>query len=160
MNKIKVLIGLVVIIIVIILLLLVFIQNHIETEGDYTGYQLILNAKYEGHGIGGQNLGSGTKKKIFNISKNDILYEPFMGGLWLLNVDIKEDTNKNVFPSFSQKESEILEIIELEKDTITIKNKDKTYNIYYNQEVEIYSNTHIYDGINYSYVIKITKNNN
>ena len=156
MNTRKIIISIVVILIVVILLFIVYKQNHTETEGDYTGYQLILTAQYGGYGIAGQNLGSGTEKKIFNISQNDILYEPTFGGLWLLNADKKEDKNETKFPTISEY-STILEIVELEENTITIKNKDKTYNIKYNQEVDISSNSSVSDGINYSYVIKITK---
>ena len=156
MNTRKIIISIVVILIVVILIFIIFKQNHIETEVDYTGYQLILTAQYGGYGIAGQNLGSGTEKKIFNISQNDILYEPTFGGLWLLNADKKEDKNETKFPTISEY-STILEIVELEENTITIKNKDKTYNIKYNQEVDISSNSSVSDGINYSYVIKITK---
>lgn len=156
MNRKKVIISIIVLLIAVILLFIVFKQKNIETEGDYTGYQLILTAEYGGYGVAGQDLGSGTKKKIYNISQDDILYEPTFGGLWLLNVDIEEDKNENNIPAFP-KYSTILEIIELGENTIKIKNKDKTYNLKYNQEFDISSNSTIYDGINYSYVIKITK---
>ena len=63
MNRRKIIIGIVVLLIVAILLFFVFKQNHVETEGDYTGYQLILTVKYGGSGIAGQDLGSGTEKK-------------------------------------------------------------------------------------------------
>lgn len=144
MNRRKIIISIIVLLIVVILLFIIFKQKDIETEKDYTGYQLILTAKYGGTGIAGQDLGSGTEQKIFNISQNDILYEPKSGGLWKLN-----NENKN--------NSTILEIIELKEDTIKIKNNDKTYDIKYNQEFNISSNFIVYDGINYSYTIKIIK---
>ena len=100
--------------------------------------------------------GSGTKKKIFNILQNDILYEPTFGGLWLLNADIEEDKNENKLPSIPRY-STILEIVELDENTIKIKNRDITYNLKYNQEFDINSNASIADGINYSYSIKIIK---
>ena len=53
--------------------------------------------------------------------------------------------------------SKIIEIVKLEENNIEIKNKDTSYNINYNQEVSIPSNNVIYDGINYSYTIKIVK---
>ncbi len=156
MNRRKIIIGIVVLLIVAILLFFVFKQNHVETEGDYTGYQLILTAEYGGYGFAGQDLGSGTKKKIFNISQNDILYEPTFGGVWLLNADIEEDKNESKLPSIP-KYSTILEIVELEENTIKIKNRDITYDLKYNQEFDINSNASISDGINYSYSIKIIK---
>ena len=157
MNRKKVIIGIIVLLIAVTLVFIVFKQKYTGIEGDYTGYQLILTAEYGGYGIAGQDLGSGIEKKIYNISQNDILYEPSFGGLWELNVEIEENKNENdikyLFPEYST----ILEIIKLEKNTITIKNKDEIYNIEYNQEFNIPSNFTIYDGINYSYVIKITK---
>lgn len=156
MNRRKIIISIVVLLIAVILLFIVFKQNHVETEGDYTGYQLILTAEYGGYGVAGQDLGSGTKKKIFNILQNDILYEPTFGGLWLLNADIEEDKNENKLPSIPRY-STILEIVELDENTIKIKNRDITYNLKYNQEFDINSNASIADGINYSYSIKIIK---
>ena len=86
MNRKKVIIGIIILLIVVILLFIIFKLTYIETEGDYTGYQLILTAKHSGSGEGGQDLGSGTKKKIYNILQGDILYEPGpasgLGGLW------------------------------------------------------------------------------
>ena len=154
MNRKKVIIGIILLLIVVVLLFIIFKLTYIETEGDYTGYQLILTAKYGGSGIAGQDLGSGTKKKIYNISQNDILYEPFSGGLWLLNVDIEEDNDEKLV---LKKYISILEIVKLEEDTVTIKNEDNTYNIEYNQEFNISSSLSVSDGINYSYVIEITK---
>lgn len=161
MNRKKIIISIVLLVIVVILFFIVFKQIHIETEGDYTGYQLILTAKYGGYGINGKNLGSGTKKKIFNISQNDILYEPTWGGVWLLNANIEQENSKTDFQSLIEygipKYSAILEIITLEENTVKIKNRDITYNIKYNQEIDINSNESISDGINYSYKIKIIK---
>lgn len=142
----------------IILLIAVFllfrILNNIETEGEYTGYQLILVANYGGYGIAGQDLGSGQEKKIFNISEKDIFYEPFMGGVWSLNADVTEEKIGNL--AFSNY-SEILEIVKFEENEVQIKSKDKIYNIKYNEKLNISSNTNIYDGINYSYIIRIIK---
>ena len=135
----------IILVIVVILLFIIFKQTDTETERDYTGYQLTLTAEYGGYSIAGEDLGSGTKKKIYNILKNDILYEPYEGGLWLLNADAKKSWGI------------ILEIIELDEDTVTIKNNDNTYNIEYNQEFNISSNGYIADGINYSYIIEIIK---
>ena len=157
MNRKKGIIGIIVLLIAVTLVFIVFKQKYTGIEGDYTGYQLILTAEYGGYGIAGQDLGSGIENKTYNISQNDILYEPSSGGLWALNVKIKENKNEKdieyLFPEYST----ILEIIKLEENTITIKNKDEIYNIEYNQEFNIPSNFTIYDGINYSYVIKITK---
>ena len=142
----------------IILLIAVFllfrILNNIETEGEYTGYQLILVANYGGYGIAGQDLGSGQEKKIFNISEKDIFYEPFIGGVWSLNADVTEEKIGNL--AFSNY-SEILEIVKFEENEVQIKSKDKIYNIKYNEKLNISSNTNIYDGINYSYIIRIIK---
>lgn len=153
MNKRKViLLSIVVVLLAIIFVLFVFKYKKIEIEGDYTGYQLILTVKYGGSGIAGQDLGSGTEKKIFNISENDIFYEPMFGGMWLLNADIEYEQIGNISIS---NYSTILEIMELEENTVTVKNKDKTYNIKYNEELDISSNTTVFDGINYKYTIKV-----
>ncbi len=142
------------IIILIVVFLLFKILNNIEPEGKYTGYQLVLVANYGGYGIAGQDLGSGQKKKIFNISEKDIFYEPVMGGVWSLNVDATEEKNQNIpFSTYG----EILEIVKFEENKVQIKNKDKTYNIKYNEKLNISSNTTIYDGRNYSYIISIIK---
>ena len=61
MNRRKIIIGIVVLLIVAILLFFVFKQNHVETEGDYTGYQLILTAEYGRYVFAGQDLARGTK---------------------------------------------------------------------------------------------------
>ena len=156
MNKKKVILLsiIVVLLAIIFVLLIVFKYKKIEIEGDYTGYQLILTVKYGGSGIAGQDLGSGTEKKIFNISENDIFYEPMLGGMWLLNADIEYEEIGNISISSY---STILEVMELEENTVTVKNKDKTYNIKYNEEFDISSNTTVYDGINYKYTIKVIK---
>ena len=67
---------------------------------------------------------------------------------------------------------EILEIVKLEEDTVTIKKHEKSglnyttleedenaviINIEYNQEISIPSNWIVYDSINYWYIIEITK---
>ncbi len=90
------------------------------------------------------------------ILNSETLYEPTFGEVWLLNVDIEEDNSKNNLPSIPRY-STILEIVELEENTIKILNRDITYNIKYNQEIDINSNVSIADGINYSYSIKIIK---
>ena len=153
MNKKKViLLSIVVVLLVIIFVLFIVFKNKkIEIEGDYTGYQLILTANYGGSGIAEQDLGSGTEKKIFNISENDMFYEPMFGGIWLLNADEKIG-NMNI-----SNYSTILEVMKLEENTVKVKNKEKTYNIKYNEELDIPSNTTVYDGINYKYTIKVIK---
>ena len=130
----------------------------IKIEGEYTGYKMILVAKYEGYGFWGQDLGRGIKIKIFNISENDILYEPFMGGLWELNVDeeVKGENNNMVLPLLPNYRK-ILEIVELKKYEVLIKNKDEYYNIKYNKKFEIPSGIQVFDGINYNYYLKIIK---
>ena len=156
MNKKKViLLSIVVVLLAIIFVLfIVFKYKKIEIEGDYTGYQLILTVKYGGFGIAGQDLGSGTEKKIFNISENDIFYEPVLGGMWLLNADIEYKEVGNIsIPNYST----ILEVMEFEDNTVTVKIQDKTYNIKYNEERNISSNTTMFDGINYEYTIKVIK---
>lgn len=71
MKKKKVIVA---ILIIITLLFIVFKYKRTEVEGEYTGYQLILTAQYNsGNTI--NLLGSGRKKKIFNISENDTFYE-------------------------------------------------------------------------------------
>ena len=112
MNKKKViLLSIVVVLLAIIFVLfIVFKYKKIEIEGDYTGFQLILTVKYVGSGIAGQDLGSGTEKKIFNISENDIFYEPMLGGMWLLNADIEYEEIGNISISSY---STILEVMEL-----------------------------------------------
>lgn len=143
------------ILLIVVILLFIILKNHIETEGDYTGYQLILTAKYGEYRIAGQYL-SRTEKKIFNISEGDILYEPpFGGGLWSLNPNTQGTESDGILAIFDY--NKILEIIELKEKTIKIKNADKTYNIAYNQNFDISPTFTEADGINYSYVIKIIK---
>lgn len=72
--------------------------------------------------------------------------------MWLLNADIEYEQIGNISIS---NYSTILEIMELEENTVTVKNKDKTYNIKYNEELDISSNTTVFDGINYKYTIKV-----
>lgn len=154
MNKKKViLLSIVVVLLVIVFLLfIVFKHKKIETEGDYTGYQLILTAKYEGYGVAGQNLGEGTEKKIFNISENDTFYEPLDGGIWLLNPQNAKIQDSDFF-NYEM----ILKVIELGEDQIKVENNDVIHNIKYNEELNISSNFTIYDGINYKYTIKVIK---
>ena len=54
-----ILISITITLLVIIFSLFILFRNK-KIEGDYTGYQLILNVKYSGYGIAGQDLGSGT----------------------------------------------------------------------------------------------------
>lgn len=144
----------IILLIAVFLLFIIFKNNNIETEGKYTGYQLILVANYGGYGIAGQDLGSGTEKKIFNISEKDTFYEPIMGGVWSLNADVTQEKIGNIVIS---NYSEILEIMKFEEDKVHIKNKNKNYNIKYNEKLDIDSNTSTFDGINYSYIISIIK---
>lgn len=154
-KKVLLMCGIVVTLTIAVFLLFRILRNNsIETEGEYTGYQLILVANYGGYGIAGQDLGSGTEKKIFNISEKDTLYEPFMGGVWALNVDVIQEKIGNLGIS---NYSEILEIVKIEEDQVQIKNKDKNYNLKYNEKMDISSNTTIFDGTNYSYIVSIIK---
>lgn len=57
------------------------VQIDKNIEGDYTGYQLTLTTSYGGYGVFGQDLGSGTIIKTYNISNNDIFYENLRGDL-------------------------------------------------------------------------------
>ncbi len=158
MNKRKLIIAITVFLSAIILFFIVLKKNStenieiLETEGDYSGYQLILTAKYGGTGVDGHDLGHGVKKKIFNISQNDVFYEPSFGGMWILNLDMEE--YKNPFGPYT-----MCEILELEENTtkVKIKNEDKIYVVEYNQEIDISSNTITCDGINWSYSMKIIK---
>lgn len=153
-NKKVLLICIIVVAITIAVWILILLNNSIKAEGKYTGYQLVLVANYEGHGQAGQNLGSGTKKKRFNISEKDVLYEPFWGGIWELNVDDpQKGYGKKEIPYYS----EILEIVKIEEDQVQIKNKDKIYNIKYNENFGISSNITVYDGTNYSYIVRFIK---
>lgn len=127
------------------------IQIDDEIEGTYTGYQLTLTASYSGYGVAGQDLGSGTIIKAYNITENDIFYEPFMGGIWKLNLK-ESDSTSNQFSS-----STILKINSIEDENIQLEFENKKYIARYDEEIKISSNTHIYDGINYSYKIRISK---
>lgn len=117
-------------------------------EGEYTGYQLILTASYGGYGVNGP-LGSGIITKKYNISNNDIFYEPSMGGIWELK---KFSTNSN-------SPHKILKINEIGNKNIELEYEDKKHIVNYDEEISIPSTITIYDGVNYLYTIKISKNN-
>lgn len=144
-KTIIILVIIIILIIIIALSVILFKQKNIEIEGDYTGYQLILDVKYDGWGIDGQYLKGWTDKKIYNISEGDILYEPLNGGFWLLN-----NSTDGI---------EILEIMKFQENGVEIKDDYKTYYIEYGEEARITTNSFIAtDGMNYSYVIKVIKN--
>ena len=124
-----------------------------DIEGEYTGYQLTLTASYEGYGEAGQDLGSGTIIKTYNISDNDIFYEPFMGGIWRLNLEPKNDNTNPIVPNV------ILKINKIENENIELEYGDNKHIVKYNEEISISSNVTVYDGTNYSYRIKISKEN-
>ena len=122
----------------------------------------------EEYGVSGQNLRTVETKKKYNIKQGDKFYEPINeqgGGIWILNYSNTDE------PLKGEKEPELtLEIVELEENTVTIKeepnqtmglindNKTMIHNIGYNEEYKIYSrNLPVIDGENYSYTIKITK---
>ncbi len=100
------------------------------------------------HGISGNDLGSGKEEKSYEIKKGDKFYEPSMGGLWIKN---DEDDSSSL----------ILEIEEIGDNEVTIKEykseEEKSYTIKFDESMDISSNTIVFDGINYSYSIKITK---
>ena len=115
-----------IILIAITSLCIVILKNN--KEEIYTGPQLKLVAKYGGSGIAGQDLGSGTNKKIYNIDKGDKFYEPCAGGIWELNysnTNVTSEEKEYFQPKF------ILEIVDLMENSVIIKNKDKIYNIKY-----------------------------
>ena len=124
-----------------------------DIEGEYTGYQLTLTASYEGYGEAGQDLGSETIIKTYNISDNDIFYEPFMGGIWRLNLEQKNDNTNPIVPNV------ILKINKIENENIELEYGDNKHIVQYNEEISISSNVTVYDGTNYSYRIKISKEN-
>ncbi len=118
---------------------------------EYTGYQLILVANYEGG-----HFGKGKKKKIFNVSEKDKFYEPSSGGgVWSLNLN--EDEVATNVPLPFQEYFEILEIEKFEENEVKIKSRDKFYNIKYNEEFYMTPGSDVSHGINYSYVIRIIK---
>ena len=82
-NKKKIFITIMIIILIAIIILFVIKNN--KAERKYTGYQLNLISKYGGYGIGGQDLGTQIKKKIYNIGQGDKFYEQIDGGIWILN---------------------------------------------------------------------------
>ena len=119
----------------------------------------------EEYGVSGQNLRTSRTKKKYNIKQGDKFYEPQGGGTWILNYSNTDE------PLKGEKEPElILEIVELEENTVTIKeepnqimgvmndNKTTLHNIGYNEEYKIYSRKSPEpDAPHYYYTIKITK---
>ncbi len=159
-NILKVVIPLIVIILIIGVILFTNSDNisdklNIKIDknvvGNYTGYQLILEASYGGSGVAGQDLGSGTIKKVYNISDNDTFFEPFNGGIWELNLE----ENKDMLSFFSA--TEILKINKIEEDVIHLEFEGKEYIAKYDEKINVSSNIRICDGINYSYTIKFSK---
>lgn len=155
-NILKVIIPLIIVYLIISSIYIVIHNNDNikideEIEGEYTGYQLTLKASYGGHGVEGQDLGSGTIIKVYNISDNDTFFEPFMGGIWKLN-SVEDKETSSIFRS-----SIILKINKMEEEVIQLEFEDKKYIARYEEEINISSNTYIYDGRNYSYTIKISK---
>lgn len=154
-NKTKVILTIFIIIfIAICVMLFILIKNKvkIETEGEFTGVQLFLTAEYGGSDIMGRNLGSGIKKKIFNISEGDILCEPITQGLWCLNIPEQElNIQLPDLPNYTK----ILEIIKIEDNFIIINYNDTEYKLKYNEEINIPSNIYLSDTITYTYKISI-----
>ena len=121
----------------------------------------------EEYGVSGKNLITQTKRKIYNIEKGDKFYEQLYGGIWLLNYSNTDEVLEG------EKEPKlILEIVELNENTATIKenqtietmlydkNNSEPHSIGYNEEYKIRSRyAPVIDGPNYSYTIKIIKKN-
>lgn len=124
-----------------------------DIEGEYTGYQLELTSHYGGYGYTGQDLGSGTIIKTYNISDNDIFYEPISGGIWTLNLEQEKD----VAHSYSLGPFVILKINKIGDENIELEYEDNKHIIQYNEEISIPSNFHANEGINYSYKIKFSQ---
>lgn len=122
-----------------------------EVDGESSEYQLTLTASYGGFGVDGQNLGSGKIIKKYNISDNDIFYEPTFGGIWKLNFEQKNDTENSLVPEI------ILKINKINNENIELEYNNKKHTIEYNKEISIPSNFTVFDGQNYSYTIKISK---
>ena len=120
-----------------------------SVDGAFSGYQLTLTASHGGTGIAGQDLGSGTTIKKFNISKNDEFIEPIFGGVWKLNYNNKEDEEI--------KGKKIFKIIELGEESVKVQMEGKDTIINYDEEKDVPSRIFVYDGVNYSYKIKIIK---
>ena len=152
-----VILSIIIFIAIIIIAIEIFSNINIETEGEYSGYQLILTASYGGTGFDGQQLKSGKAKKIYNISEKDIFYESFSDDTWLLNPEIEDKDEEEIPTTIGVGLSEILQIIEFGEKTVKIKNDNKIYDIKYNRKTDIDSNYVVYDGPNYSYTIRIIK---
>ena len=76
-----------------------------------------------------------------------------MGGVWKLNLEQKNDTTNQFLPNV------ILKINKIENENIELEYGYKKHIVNYNEEISISSNVTVYDGINYSYTIKISKEN-
>ena len=76
-----------------------------------------------------------------------------MGGVWKLKIKKKNDTTNPFLPNV------ILKINKIENENIELEYGYKKHIVNYNEEISISSNVTVYDGINYSYTIKISKEN-
>ena len=76
-----------------------------------------------------------------------------MGGVWKLNLEQKNDTTNPFLPNV------ILKINKIENENIELEYGYKKHIVNYNEEISISSIVTVYDGINYSYTIKISKEN-
>ena len=116
------------------------------SKGEYTGYQLIINTTYGGHGIAGQDLGHGVKHDIYNVKAEDAFADGLFESIHLYDVD-----NSDEF------ESVILYIHELNDNYIGVSLKDGYKELEYNKEYELKSSFQAFDGVNYKYTIKFIK---
>lgn len=71
------------------------------------------------------------------------------GGIWKLNLEQKNDTTNLI----------VLKINKIGKENIELEYEGEKHIINYNEEISIPSNYMVDDGINYSYTIKISKDN-
>ena len=63
------------------------------SKGEYTGYQLIINTTYGGHGVAGQDLGHGVKHDIYNVKAEDAFADGLFESIHLFNHKIKNYFN-------------------------------------------------------------------
>lgn len=107
-----------------------------------TGCTMTVLSSYSGTGIDGQDLGSGSFSETFSVSAGDVFYEGY-NGHWK-----RENINGN---------ENILKIIDINNDGVTVKIDDEEITMQYGRAKYVNSKYTVYDGENYKYSISFSR---
>lgn len=125
-----------------IMMMLVSVVVFCLSGCEKTGCTMTVLSSYSGTGIDGQDLGSGSFSDTFSVAAGDVFYEDYNGHWKRENIIGNEN---------------ILKIIDISSDGVTVKIDDEEITLQYGRAEFVNSNYTVYDGKNYKYSISFLR---